>query len=98
MTSRVGQLELAAEHLEHLVGHLGVDLEAHDAAELVAPPQHRLDRLEEVFGFVLELEVGVAGDAEHLVIEDLHAREQRVELRGDDLLERDEALGVGKRR
>ena len=80
MTSSSDELELAAEQLEHLVGHLGVDLEAHDAAELAAPAQDRLDRLEEVFGFVLELEVGVAGDAERVVREDLHAGEQRVEL------------------
>ena len=60
--------------------------------------EHALDRLEQVVGLVLELEVGVAGDAERVVREDLHAREQRVEVRGDDLLERDEALAVGQRR
>ena len=80
------------------LGHLGVDLEPHDAAELAAPAQHRLDRLEEVLGFVLELEVGVAGDAERVVREHLHPGEQRVELRRDHLLERHEALAVGERR
>ena len=93
----VGQLELAAQQLEHLAGHLGVDLEPHDPAELAAPPQHRLDRLEEVLGFVLELEVGVARDPERVVREHLHAREQRVELRRDHLLEQHEALAVGER-
>ncbi len=93
----VGELELAAEQLEHLAGHLGVDLEAHDTAELAAPAQDRLDGLEQVFGFVLELEVGVAGDAERVVRQHLHAGEQGVELRRDDLLEEHEALAVGQR-
>ena len=53
-----------------------------------------LHRLEEVLGLVVELEVGVAGDAERVVREDLHPREQRVEVRGDHLLERHEALAV----
>ena len=97
MTSASDELELAAEQLEHLAGHLGVDLEPHDATELAAPAQHRLDRLEEVLGFVLELEVGVAGDAERVVREHLHAGEQGVELRRDDLLEQHEALAVGQR-
>ena len=64
-------------------------------AELRALAQHRLHRGEEVLGFVGQLEVGVARDAERVVREDLHPREQRVEMRGDDLLERDEPLRPG---
>ena len=65
---------------------------------LAAPAQDRLDRLEQVLVFVLELEVGVAGDPERVVREDLHAGEQRVEVGRDDLLERHEPLAVGERR
>ena len=92
----VGELELAAQQVEHLVGHRGVDLEAHDAPEPAATPQHRRDRFEEVLGFVFDLEVGVAGDAEREARQDLHAGEQRVEARRDHLLEQHEAL-VGQR-
>ena len=52
-----------------------------------------LQRLEEVLGVVLlDLEVLVAGDPEGVVLEHLHAGEQLVEVRGDDVLERDEPL------
>ena len=68
-----------------------VDLEAHRRAELGALPEHELHRGQEVFGVVGELEVGVAGDAERVVLEHFHAGEERVEVRGDHLLERDEA-------
>ena len=44
----------------------------------------------EVVGLVGDLEVGVARDAEDAVVDDLHAREERVEVRGDHVLERDE--------
>ena len=56
-----------------------LDLDAHDLAE-AAPAQLGLDRLEEVVGLVGDLEVGVARDAEDAVVEDLHAREERVEV------------------
>ena len=65
--------------------------------ELRAPVQHGLDGLEEVLVLVVELEVGVAGDAERHVVEDLHAREQPAEVRGDHLLERHEATAVRQR-
>ena len=76
---------------------LRVDLEAHRDAELRALAEHVLHRGEEVLGVVGELEVGVAGDAERVVLEHLHAGEQRVEVRGDHLLERDEARAAGHR-
>ena len=72
-----------------------VDLEPHRETELRALPQHDLHRGEQVFGLVAELDVGVARDAERVVREHLHAGEQRVEVRGDDLLERHEARAVG---
>ena len=58
---------------------LGADLEPHDLAE--APPAELvLDRLEQVVGLVGDLEVGVARDPEQVVADDLHPREQRVEV------------------
>ena len=74
-----------------------VDFEPHRHAELRALAQHRLHRGEEVLGVVGQLEVGVARDAERVVREHLHPREQRVEMRGDDLFERDEARAPGQR-
>ena len=90
------ELELAAEEVEHLRRHRRVDLEPNRATELGALLEHDLDRAEQVFGFVGELEVGVARDAEDVVAEHLHAGEQRVEMRRDHLLERHEALAVGE--
>ena len=66
---------------------LGADLDAHDLAEAPAA-QLVLDRLQQVGGVVGDLEVGVARDAEDVVVDDLHAREQRVEVVGDHVLER----------
>ena len=90
-------LELALQDLVHRVGHGGVDLEPHHAPELRAAVQHLLDRFQEIFVFVLELEVGVAGDAERMVRDDVHPGEQTVEVRGDDLLDRHEPGVVGER-
>ena len=58
-----------------------------------------LERLDEVLGLVLlDLDVLVAGDAEHVVLEDLHAGEQVAEVVGDEVLERHEAhAGRGRR-
>ena len=92
----VGELELAAQQLEHLVAHLARRPRGAPPARTCAPAQHQLHRLEEVLGLVLELEVGVAGDAERVVRHDLHAREQPVEVGGDHLLERHEPLAVGE--
>ena len=44
--------------------------------------------------FLLNLEVGIAGDPEGVMGDDLHAGEQRVEMGGDHLLERHEPLTV----
>ena len=90
------ELELTAQQVEHLRRHRRVDLEPHRATELGALLEHDLDRAEQIFGFVGQLEVGVARDSEDVVAEHLHAGEQRVEMRGDHLLERNEALAVGE--
>ena len=61
----------------------------------------RLQRREEVLVVVLlDLEVLVAGDPEGEVLADLHPREELVQVRGDDVLERDEpgVVHVGQRR
>src|SRR5207247_5344796 len=57
--------------------HVVVDLDADDLAEAPAA-QLGLDGPEQVVGLVGDLEVGVAGDAEEPVVDDLHAGEQSV--------------------
>ena len=64
-------------------------LEPHDLAE-APPPQLVLDRAQQVVGLVGDGEVGVARDPEVVVAQDLHAREELVEVAGDDRLERHE--------
>ena len=87
--------ELGGEEVDELVAHAGLDLEAQRLAE-AAPAELHFDRDEEVVGLVLfERQVGVAGDPEGVVVADGHAREERVEVGRDDLLERHEALAVG---
>ena len=67
--------------------HRALDLEPHDLAE-AALAQLLLDRHQQVGRlFLLDREVGVAGDAEEVVLDDLHAREEGVEVGRDDLLE-----------
>ncbi len=52
------------------------DLEAHRRAE-AAPRQFSLERLQQILVAVLfDLEVGVAGDAERVVLDDVQAGEQ----------------------
>ena len=89
-------LERALELLAHLAAHPRLDLDAHDLAEAPAP-ELVLDRLQEVVGLVGDGEVGVAGDAEDRGVDDLHAREELVEVLGDQLLERHERAPVGQR-
>src|SRR5207249_11559656 len=67
------------------------------APEARSPVQDALDRLGEIVGLVVELEVCVARHAERVVRSNLHARKQRVEVRGDELLEGREPLVVGQR-
>ena len=82
-------LDVQAAHQQRPrgVGHGALDLEADDVAE-AALAQLLLDRLEQIRRlFLFECQVRVARDAEEVVLEDLHAREERVEVGGDDLLE-----------
>ena len=65
----VFDVELSLEQLAHLVARVRVELQSHGAAE-PAPAQLELDRREEVVGLLLlEREVGVAGDAEAVVVD-----------------------------
>ena len=85
-------VELRHEQLEHVRVDRLLDLEPDRRAEPAAL-QLLLERLEQVLGVVLlDLEVLVAGDPERVVLQDLHAGEELVEVGGDDVLERDEAL------
>ena len=94
-------VHVVVEHADALAqdpsGHLGhrpLDLEPDRLAEAAAPDL-LLDREQEVVGLVLlDRDVGVAGDAEQVGLEDLHAPEQLVEVRLDDLVEQHEPAGV----
>ena len=81
--------EQARERLAQLLGAARADLDPDDLAEAPAA-ELVLDRLQQVGRVVGHLEVGVAGDAEDVVVGDLHAGEEGVEVVGDDVLERDQ--------
>jgi hypothetical protein len=88
------------EVVDQLLAQLGrrprVELEPHDVAE--APPaQLGLHRLQEVVGLVVDLEVGVARHAERRGLLDLHSGEERSQVCGDQLLERQVATAVPDR-
>ena len=88
----VGEVELFEQHAEHVLGHAGLDLDAHRLAEPAAAELH-LHRFEEVVGLLFfEREVGVAGDPEDQVLVEHHPREQVGELRRDDLFDGDHAV------
>ena len=73
-----------------MVVHVLGDLEAHRRAE-ATPGELLLQGGEQVLDVVLlDLEVLVAGDPEGEVLADLHAREELVQVRGDDVLEGNE--------
>ena len=74
--------------------HRALDLEPHDLAE--APlAQLLLDGQQQVVRLVLlDREVGVAGHPEQVVVEDLHAREEDVQVGGDDLLQQHVGAGA----
>ena len=72
--------------------HRPLDLEPDRLAE-APPPELLLDRQQQVVGLVLlDREVGVAGDPEQVVLDDLHPGEQQVEVGLDDLVEQDEPV------
>src|SRR5581483_5296161 len=76
--------------LAERVGHRVEDLDTGDLPE-AAPAKLDLDRLEQVVGFVGDLEVGVARDAEDRALENLHAGKERRQEVGEHALERHEA-------
>ena len=88
-------LELRRQQVGQVLAHVRLDLEPERLAE-AAPAELHLDGDQQVVRLVLlEGKVGVPGDPEGMVMADGHAREQRVQMGGDDLLEWDEALAVG---
>jgi hypothetical protein len=91
----VDHLDVLDPHLldqepAHVGRHRRGDLEPHDLAE-AARAELVLDRAEQVVRLVGDGEVGIAGDPEDVVAEDLHPREELVEVARDHVLERDEA-------
>ena len=84
-------VELIAEQRDELVRRVGADLEPDDVA---APPvaQLALDQLElRAAAFVVELQLGVARQADDRGFENRLAREEAGQVRRDDLFEQDEA-------
>ena len=81
-------VEFAQQQFQHALGHVVGDLESHRRTE---PParQFPFQRLQQVLVAVLfNLVVGVAGDAESVMLDDVHTREQHRQERGDQLLHR----------
>ena len=89
-----GHLELAYEQLLDLLGHLRLHLET-DGTPEPPPVELRLDGEEQIVRlFLLDLEVGVAGDAEDVMGEHLDPGEQPLESRRDQGLQRHEAVAA----
>ena len=85
-------VELGDQQVQHARVDGLLDLEA-DRRPEAAAQQLLLESLEEVLGVVLlDLQVLVAGDAEGVDLEDLHAGEEPFEVLADHVLERDEPL------
>ncbi len=92
------KLELAGQQLEDFRRHARVNLEAHHSRVAAAAAKLGLDRGEEVFGFAVDVvEITVSRHAEGMVGDHLHAREQGLQVKGDDVLERDVALTFDQR-
>ena len=93
-------LGLDLHRLDQLVAqaglHLRGDLEPDDLAEAAAADL-LLDRQQEVVGLVGDVVVGVARDPEERVVDDLHPREEVIEIGRDHVLERDEGEPVADR-
>ena len=74
----------------HRRRHRLVDLEP-DGLAKPPPPELLLDRQHQIVGLVfLELEIGIARHPEEVRLVDRHAREEQVQVGGDDLLEQHE--------
>ena len=94
---RILDAQLPHQQVAHLVAHGGIDLEPDGGGASLPALEHRLDRGQQVVGLVLlDLDVGVAGHAEHVHVDDVHTREELVEMGGHDLLQRYEPIAVGQ--
>jgi len=92
------KLQLAGQQLEDFRRHARVNLEAHNSCVAAAAAKLGLDRGEEVLGFAVDVvEITVSRHAEGMVGDHLHAWEQRLQVKGDDVLERDVALTFDQR-
>ena len=93
----LGKFELGQKERDHVRRHVGRDLEAHRPAEAPAA-EFDLDRFEQVLVLgVVEVQVRVARHTEREARTDPHAGEQVGEIRGDDLLDRNEAIAAAER-
>ena len=91
----LGDLQLPYQQVEYVPVDGLLDLQAHRRSE-AAPHEFLLQGLEEVLGVVLlDLQVLVPGDAERVVLQDLHAREQLLQVGRDDVLDGDVAARGG---
>ena len=93
----VVDLQLLLQQLADAIGDAGVHLQPHAGPE--APPPHlAVDDRQQVLALLLDLQVHVPRDPEGKAAERLHAREQVLQVGGDELLERQELVdGVGGR-
>ncbi len=75
------------QKIAHVLRHAAFDLEPHRLAEAAAA-QLRFDRAQQIVGFVfLQVEVGVARDAEEVRVAHVQSREEPVEVVRDQIFE-----------
>ena len=92
------ELERLAQLAAQVLRHRRLDLEPHRFAE-PAFAQLRLDRAQQIVGLVLlQVEIGVARDAEEVGRRHAQAREQRLQVVRDDVFEHHEPALTGRRR
>ena len=90
----LAHIEFLHEQLEDVGVDGALDLEPHGRAE-AAPGELALECLQQVLRVVfLDLDVLIAGHPEGVVLEDVHAREEVLQMGGDHVLEGHEALGI----
>ncbi|MDQ0775695.1 hypothetical protein QF026_004161 [Streptomyces aurantiacus] len=91
----LGDLQLPYQQVEYVPVDGLLDLQAHRRSE-AAPHQLLLQGLEKVLGVVLlDLQILVAGDTERVVLQDLHAGEELLQVGRDDVLDGDVAVRGG---
>src|SRR6185295_1009864 len=83
------EVETIRDELTQIVGHRARALHVDDRA--AAPPlEQRLEQQHQIFGFFFDLDVAVTQDAEYARAAHLMAGKQAVQVKRDDLLERQE--------